>query len=236
MSTGRGIPDPGFAGDAGGADPVLREALDAYAADPARAPQVRYALSRARVLVPVVAVLVEEDEPVDGLRREKATDMALVTLAGPDGRRALPAFTSLATLAAWRADARPVPVEASRAALSAAAEGAEALVLDPAGPVVFAVTGPLLRLVAEEGVQPPLWADDAAPAAVRAALADVPEVVGVRFEPLAGGDARLVLRVGSGRPVREVLAQVAPALQGLELLQARVLTGLDIAVEQVEGV
>ena len=43
----------------------------------------------------------------------------------------MPAFTSAEALAAWHPDARPVAVYAARAALSAVAEGAELLVLDP---------------------------------------------------------------------------------------------------------
>ena len=43
--------------------------------------------------------------------------MALVTLKAPDGRLAMPVFTSAAALAAWHPEARPVAVYAARAAL-----------------------------------------------------------------------------------------------------------------------
>ena len=49
-----GAPD-----DTGAADPALAAALTAYAADPAREPEVLDALAEARLLVPVVAVLGE---------------------------------------------------------------------------------------------------------------------------------------------------------------------------------
>ena len=58
------------------------------------------------------------------------------------------AFTGLDTLAAWRADARPVPVSASVAARSAIQEGAAALVLDVAGPTTYAVEGDVLDALA----------------------------------------------------------------------------------------
>ena len=230
-STGRSIPDPGFAGDSGGGDPALAAALAAYAADPGRAPEALHALSQARLLVPVVAVLVEEDEPVGGLRREKSTDMALVTVARPDGARALPAFTSLASLAAWRPDARPVPVEAARAALSAAAEGAVALLVDPAGPVRFVVTGSALRAVAEGAVEPPLYSDPEALAAARAAVADEPAVTAVRLDPAPGADARLTLTVGPGATLEPLLQRVGERLRADPLLRRRALAGLDVAVE-----
>ncbi|SCD76500.1 SseB protein N-terminal domain-containing protein, partial [Streptomyces sp. DvalAA-14] len=65
------------------------------------------ALHGARLLVPVVALLGEAETGPDGLRREKTSDMAVPTIQAPDGRRALPAFTSTASLARWRPDARP---------------------------------------------------------------------------------------------------------------------------------
>jgi hypothetical protein len=147
----RPIPDPGFAGDDGAADPALVAALRAYAAapgDPAAHIAVLDALTRARVLVPVVAVLGEAEHAGDGLAREKTSDMATVLLTGNDGRRALVAFTGLSGLDAWRADARPVPVTAVDAARSAVAEGAEALVLDVAGPTPYAVEGTALERLA----------------------------------------------------------------------------------------
>ncbi len=140
----RVIPDPGFAGDDGAPDPGLAAALAAYAADPAEHLRVFVALQRTRVLVPVVAVLGEVEVDEAGLAREKTSDMATALLTGRDGRQALLAFTGLASLAAWRADARPVPVSATLAARSAVQEGAAALLVDVAGPTPYAVEGDLL--------------------------------------------------------------------------------------------
>ena len=172
---GRSLPAHGFAGDLGTANPELADTLGRYAVDAGRAPEVLLALASARLLVPVIALPAgevtgsphedhthedhaDEDHTEEDHSDEGQTDMALVTLTRPDGESALPAFTSLASLAAWRSDARPVPVDAARAALSAAAEGAVALVVDPAGPVAFVVSGPALRLLAEGAVQSPLYA------------------------------------------------------------------------------
>jgi hypothetical protein len=144
----RRIPDPGFAGDAGAGDPTLRAALAAYAVDPARAVDVLLALPAARLLVPVVAVLGEAEVDGNGLAREKTSDMATALLTGRDGRQALLAFTGLDTLAAWRGDARPVPVTTAQAARSALQEGAAALVLDVAGPTAYTVEGDVLEALA----------------------------------------------------------------------------------------
>jgi hypothetical protein len=155
-----------------------------------------------------------------------------VTVQRQDGARAVPAFTSLETLAAWRPDARPVPVEASRAALSAAAEGAVALLLDPAGPVPFVLSGPALRAVAEGSVAPPMYADPEVLRRVQALAAGAPGVAGARLEPAPGADARLVVSLAEGADLQEALAVLGPALQADEVLRARTQSGLDVAVEQ----
>ncbi|WP_370619628.1 SseB family protein [Mumia qirimensis] len=124
------LAEPAFPGDDGSADPTLATALTAYDSDGDLGP-VLAALSAARVLVPVVAVLGENAEPGS----DKEADMATVMLTGADGRQALLAFSSLDTLGAWRADARPVPVWAREAARAALAEGATAMLVDLVGPV-----------------------------------------------------------------------------------------------------
>ena len=146
----RSLPDPGFAADDGTADEQLTAALAAYDRDPAgeRTAAVA-ALAGARVLVPVVAVLGEVEHDAEGLARDKSSDMATVLLRGRDGRSALLAFTGLAALQRWRADARPVPVRAVDAARAALQEGADALVVDVAGPVLLAVEGESLRALAD---------------------------------------------------------------------------------------
>jgi hypothetical protein len=145
MPEARQIPDPGFSGDVGRRDPVLRATLAAYAADPSRHLDVFAALRGTRLLVPVVAVLGEVEVDDAGLAHDKTSDMATALLTGRDGRLALLGFTGLDTLAAWRADARPVPVTASLAARSALQEGAAALVVDVAGPTTYVVEGDLLE-------------------------------------------------------------------------------------------
>jgi hypothetical protein len=148
MPEARRIPDPGFPGDDGSGDPVLRSALTAYAADPEHRIEVLLALQTARVLVPVVALLGEVEVDQSGLARDKTSDMATALLTGRDGRQALLAFTGLDTLAAWREDARPVPVTAVLAARSAIQEGAAALVVDVAGPTTYVVEGEVLEALA----------------------------------------------------------------------------------------
>jgi hypothetical protein len=145
----RVIPDPGFAGDDGSADPELTAALDTWQRDSSAYVEALAALQRSRVLVPVVAILGEVEHDAAGLAREKDSDMATVLVQGVDGRLALLAFTGTAALAGWDPQARPVPVTARVAAQSALQDGAAALVVDLAGPVRFVVEGDDLRGLAE---------------------------------------------------------------------------------------
>ena len=135
LLAGAGSPD-----DTGEPDPALFAALAAYAEDPRREPEVLAALPAARLLVPVVAELAESETGPDGLARDKSADLATVLMRGADGRLALLAFTGLAAMHRWDPDARPVPVPASTAALAAMQDGAEALLIDVAGPVRYAVS------------------------------------------------------------------------------------------------
>ncbi|KWX07617.1 hypothetical protein TR74_18250, partial [Carbonactinospora thermoautotrophica] len=196
---GKTIPDPGFRGDTGGADPRLAAALAAYAKDRSAEREVLAALATARLLVPVVAILAEEEAAEPGeLRREKTTEMAIPTIVGRTGRKALPAFTSVDTLARWRADARPVPVESQRAALAAFAEGAEAVLVDPAGPVTYVVERPALYALAEGRVPVPPAEDDEVAAAIRAGVAAEPRVRAAYMSPAEDADLLVGLVLDPG--------------------------------------
>lgn len=143
----RSIPDPGFPSDDGSAAPAVAVALREVAAG-APVHVAIAALCEARVLVPVVAMPGQVESDSAGQAREKAADMAAVLLTGGDGRRALLAFSDLAALQTWDAQARPVPVPTRDAARAALAEGADALVVDVAGPVQVPIEGDTLRRVA----------------------------------------------------------------------------------------
>jgi hypothetical protein len=152
----RELPDPGFAGDDGTAAPETLTALQEYDAEPGTRYDATLAvLQHARVLVPVVALLGEVDHDIEGdeqgVVHDKTSDMAAVLMTGRDGRSALLAFTGTVTMSRWDPQARPVPVAMAAAAEAAVSEGAEALVLDVAGPVTFVVETEDLRELAGGG-------------------------------------------------------------------------------------
>ena len=145
----RTIPDPGFADDSGSADPRLRQVLADHHAGSASSGSVLAVLQHVRLLVPVVAVLGEVEVDEQGLAHDKSSDMAAVLVQAADGSTGLLAFSSLETMARWDPQARPVPVTVPTAATAAVQDGAEALLVDLAGPASYVVDGEdLTRLAA----------------------------------------------------------------------------------------
>jgi hypothetical protein len=123
-------------GDTGRADPALAAALSGWRQQPGPGSlaQVLAALADARVFVAVTATsTAEQVAPATGLRAESSAAMALVSMVDAGGRRALPLFLDPDGLRRWRPDVRPVPVAGREACQGACDDGADAVVVDPAG-------------------------------------------------------------------------------------------------------
>lgn len=150
-----------FENDDGGMDPAYAAAVAQLAAGNGSEARVVAALATARVFIPIVAQLAEQTVGENGLVSDKESDMALVTLEGPDGRTALPAFTHAEALSRWHPEARPVAVYAARAALSAVAEKAQLLVLDPGSQRPFVLRRPAVWALAQQQDWLPSYADPA---------------------------------------------------------------------------
>ena len=199
-----------FEDDDGAADAGYAAALAALAAGDGDEAAVVASLATARVFVPIVATLAEEGDGHGGLHADKQADMALVTLKAPDGRTAMPVFTSAASLEAWHPEARPVAVYAARAALSAVAEGAELLVLDPGSDVTFVVRRPAVWALAQQRDWTPSYADPDLARNLGEAAVGFPAVRRVEIHPGGGvaavaADGQQIPGGGSGPELRVVL-------------------------------
>ncbi|MTE23168.1 SseB family protein [Microbacterium sp. ZXX196] len=183
-------PNPA-AGDDGSADPTLHAALTGFRDGTAREEDVVDALRAARVLVPLVAEKGEEGVAPSGLAVDKTQELSIVTVRAPDGRAVLPAFTSVDTLRAWNPEARPIPVAGTRAALAAAGDDTDLLVLDPTTPTEFVVRRPAIWAIAQEQPWAPPWRTPELVVAFEAAIASELAVHGVRVSP---GDPEARLR------------------------------------------
>jgi hypothetical protein len=196
-----------FRDDDGAADPRVAAALAAYQAGQGSEQAALTALAAARMLVPVVAVLADGSaaDPSVGssaagssaANRDKNSEMVLPTLIGRDGRPAVLAFTSVDTLARWRANARPVPAETDRVCRAAVAGGC-AVVIDVAGPVPLAVEGARLEALAAGQPVPPAHEDPDLRADIEAALAGEPVIGGFTLAPSQPADLAVRLRLAEG--------------------------------------
>ncbi|NMR20585.1 SseB family protein [Cellulomonas fimi] len=238
--TGRALPPSSpFAGDDGSADPALAAALESVSRGTGSLADVVGALARtSRVLVPVLAELDVADVVVHeghegheghGLTVDKEASAGIVALQAPDGRTALPVFSSVDAMSAWRAQARPVPTTVPRAALSAVAEGWEVMVVDPGGPASVLVPRTAVWALARAEPWRPAVADGAVGVDVRravaGALADVTEVVRTDVEPGRRAEVAVVLALVPGldrRALDAVLARVNAALAADGTVAARV--------------
>lgn len=210
--------------DTGLADPRLAAALAAHAATGTRAARAEAlaAVAGARLFAAVTATSTAEHvDAGTGLRAESTAEMALLTLVGSAGGRAVPLFLDAGAAVAFRPGARPVPLLGPEACAAALEDGAVAVLVDPAG-AALVVTGADLRELAAgrvpvagaplstartaSALTEPADVDDALLAAVTAALQDEP-VRAARL--LAGPDGPVLGVVADGELSPGQLAALA---------------------------
>jgi len=167
------------------------------------------------------------------MRREKTSDMAVPTLTAGD-RRALPAFTSTASLARWDPEARPVAVPLHQALQAAAHEKADTLVIDLAGPVPYQLSGRALLALAEGRTSADPLDDPAVTTAVRDAVAAEPAVLRAHLGPGAA-DGTLALVLAPDAVPAQAARRIAEALAADDVLRARLVRGLDLALLPAEA-
>lgn len=225
--------------DDGAADPGAAAALAAYEAGQGSEHAALLALAGTRLLVPVVAVLTEEESTATGsgagrLRREKTSEVRLPLLVGNDGRHAVLAFTCSEALARWRPDARPVPVPATEV-WQAGAGQASAVVVDVAGPVPLTIEGARLAALAAGQPAPAPEADPDLLAAADAALAGEPLLAGGTLAAArSGGDVALLLRLAPGTDPAGGAVQAAIQRAAGQLMAAaggRLRRGVEVTVD-----
>ncbi|MDN3905067.1 SseB family protein [Arthrobacter sp. YD2] len=229
---GEGNPLHNFDSDDGRANPRYVDAVAKLIAGTGSEAEVVASLATARVFVPIVAVLGEETESEHGLTADKQADMALVTLTAPDGRKALPVFTSVEALERWHSEARPVAVYTPRAALSAVSEDAQLLVVDPGADFTFVVRRPAMWALGQQRDWVPCYTDPALVEMAEAAAGPDPQILAVTLQqgqgtasrtadgtPVGGGGAgpelRMILQLAPGLGPQDIQAIVAALQQRL---------------------
>ena len=163
-----------FASDDGSVPADVQDVLAARAAGRASIREVVACLQGHRVLVPLLEVAgdqLEGDDADPCAGSDRA--VAAVSVREPDGSTLGLAFTGTTALARWDGAARPMPVEATRAAGAVLAEGGSAMLVDPGSPESVRIEGIALRRLATAEPWPPAWEDPAVQAAVVAELGPV---------------------------------------------------------------
>jgi hypothetical protein len=195
--------EPRFRDDSGSAEPRVAAALAAFGSGQGSEHAALTALAGSRLLVPIVAAAAgsdgERENPGHALAGggDSGAEMSLPTLVGRDGRRAIPAFTCVETLAMWQRQARPVPVLAGQV-WQAAAEDSCAVVVDLAGPVPIAVDGARLASLASGQPVPLPHEDPDVLAAVHAAAAAQPAISSLRLSAGADSDLQINVTLAAG--------------------------------------
>lgn len=148
---GRSFDSNPHAADDGSAPAELADVLRRFHAGEAGQAAVVDVFGRSRLLIPLLAELGDGDAEVGahGLAVDKSQELSIVTVEGPDGRRVLPVFSSVAAMSRWNPAARPVPADGVRVALAAADDGTDLIVLDPGSETEFALRRPAVWSVAQ---------------------------------------------------------------------------------------
>lgn len=195
--SGEGNPLHTFDGDDGHTTAAVAAARERFITGEAAEAEFVNSLIGQRLFVPVLATGTGDAEHGD-----KEADISLVSLTAPDGRRAMPAFSSVEALTAWHQQARPVAAEAERIMLAALAEDAELVVLDPGGPqqptpLTYVIRRPAVEALAQARQWTPSYLD----AEVAQALSEVPDHCPGAAQLLLKPHAGIIAETASGTRV-----------------------------------
>lgn len=139
-----------------------------------------------RFLVPLIAEAGDYGLTPEGKTVEKSQELSIVTVQAPDGRGAIPVFTSVEAMQQWNPLARPIPVPGAQVALAAGQEATDLVIIDPGAEATeFVVRRPLLEAFALGQEVLPSWAD---PGVIEAFESSVREESAVVEVILAPGD------------------------------------------------
>lgn len=177
------------------------------------------ALAVSRLLVPLLTEAGDIGVTPEGKTVEKTQELSIVTVAGPDGRKVMPAFSSTDAMRRWNPSARPIPVPGPQLALAAAQEETDLIVIDPGTPESeCGVRRPALRAMATGEDVRPAWADEQVRAAFAAALSGEDRVDAIALTPgdpegrLLAPETEVHLMLASG-VTRDMLDDVLASLQ-----------------------
>lgn len=210
-----------FPGDNGLTDPALEKVLSGFEAGEVDEAAVVDALRQVRIFAPVVAQLSQAEITEAGLVSDKESDMALVSIQAPDGRKALPVFTSVDALTSWHDLARPVAADMRKTALSAVEDENQLIVVNPGQPLTFVLRRPAFWAIAKGEKWVPSYRNPAVAKALEDIAAPIPALVAVEAAAGQGVYSRMadgrVLAGGGHGPELKITLKLLPGLTQEEL-------------------
>ena len=217
--------------DDGSAPKALVQALARFHAGDGGEQSVVAAIRNSRLLIPLVATLGESGVGEHGHLVDKSVELSIVTVAGPDGREVLPAFSSVAAMRRWNSKTRPVPADAVRVALAAASEQTDLVVLDPTSEAEFVIRRPALWAIAQSQSWIPSYLDPEVLAEFMGSAEPEPEIARIELAPgdplarLAGPELIVSLSLVPGldqKSLDALLARLQERWSASALIAARV--------------
>lgn len=182
-------PNP-HAGDNGETPPDVASALTRWRDGSGTYSALIAAFATNRFLIPLVAHAGDDFDADNPVMEDKIQELSVVTVAGPNGEKVIPVFTSAAAMKSWNAEARPIPIDAQRVALAAASEHTDRIVVNP-GTDSVVVRRPALWAMAQGETFSASWESLEFLAETRALLADIENVADITVgagDPNSTGD------------------------------------------------
>lgn len=187
---GRTFASNNFSDDDGSASPAFIEAVAAFRGAELWSDDKAHALRKAvdtvratRFLIPLIAEAGDLGTNKDGLVVDKTQELSVVLVEGPDNSKALPAFSSVAAMQAWRADARPIPIPGIQLAAAAIEDGVDMIVIDPAQNSELTIRARAFEAIADQRIWIPPQLDGELIRIFSAPGQNEPYVRGIRLMP-----------------------------------------------------
>ena len=200
---GREFQPNAHAGDDGTTPETVAAAIRAFRDGSVTFGELAAALADSRALIPLITRAGDDFDAENPVMEDKIQELAVVTVAGPNGTTAYPAFTSVDAMRAWNPDARPIPIELRRVCLAAAGEGADRVVINP-GTDQIVLRRPAVWAIAQGHTVIGAWDSTELLTELTTALADTDTVLDVALvagDPTATGDGpdlRIVVTLPAG--------------------------------------
>ena len=179
---GRAFQDNPHASDSGETPPEVARCLVSWRAGSGTFTDFVAAIATSRFLIPLVTHAGGDFDADHPVMEDKVQELSVVTVAGPNGEKVIPAFTTVAAMSAWNHTARPIPIDAQRVALAAASEQTDRIVVNP-GTDSIVLRRPVVWSIAQGKPYVAPWESDEFLEQTRALLAGIDNLLDIAVAP-----------------------------------------------------